>query len=109
MIMRDKAGTINLFLPHALNFVSRPVLDETEPLNITFGITLQQIIDVVKNPFHCSADMVGYFVFEVYVHPLPKPPACIWFYFKSFFFYFFVQLDLKIFVVVFYNAQWTSC
>ena len=28
----------------------RPVLKETQPLNITFGITLQQIIDVVSWP-----------------------------------------------------------
>ena len=28
----------------------RPVLDEAQPLNITFGITLQQIIDVVSCP-----------------------------------------------------------
>ena len=27
---------------------NRPVLNETEPLVLTFGITLQQIIDVVS-------------------------------------------------------------
>ena len=29
----------------------RPVLNESEPLNLTFGITLQQIIDVVAHLF----------------------------------------------------------
>ena len=58
-------------------FICRPVLDETEPLNITFGITLQQIIDVVKSSFQCSTDMVSYFVFGVYCHPLAQPPICI--------------------------------
>ena len=28
---------------------NRPVLNETEPLVLTFGITLQQIIDVVSS------------------------------------------------------------
>ena len=32
------------------SFHFRPVLNESEPLNLTFGITLQQIIDVVTHP-----------------------------------------------------------
>ena len=32
------------------SFHFRPVLNESEPLNLTFGITLQQIIDVVTYP-----------------------------------------------------------
>ena len=29
---------------------NRPVLNESEPLVLTFGVTLQQIIDVVSRP-----------------------------------------------------------
>ena len=30
------------------NYLERPVVNESEPLMLTFGITLQQIIDVVS-------------------------------------------------------------
>lgn len=30
------------------NPLERPVADESDPLNVTFGLTLQQIIDVVS-------------------------------------------------------------
>lgn len=33
------------------NPLERPVADESDPLNVTFGLTLQQIIDVVSNRF----------------------------------------------------------
>jgi hypothetical protein len=32
------------------NALERPVVNESEPLLLTFGITLQQIIDVVSSP-----------------------------------------------------------
>ena len=33
---------------------NRPVLNESAPLELTFGVSLQQIIDVVRNSFkHC--------------------------------------------------------
>jgi hypothetical protein len=31
------------------NYLERPVVKESEPLLLTFGITLQQIIDVVSD------------------------------------------------------------
>ena len=36
----------------------RPVLNESEPLNLTFGITLQQIIDVVAHLFLNQLDQL---------------------------------------------------
>ena len=30
------------------NYLERPVINESDPLLLTFGITLQQIIDVVS-------------------------------------------------------------
>lgn len=33
------------------NNLERPVFNESEPLTLTFGLTLQQIIDVVSNFF----------------------------------------------------------
>ena len=41
--------TLSLSITMGLDFL-RPVLEEAQPLNITFGITLQQIIDVVSCP-----------------------------------------------------------
>ena len=32
-------------------FFFRPVLNESEPLKLTFGVTLQQIIDVVRKKY----------------------------------------------------------
>ncbi|GBL75982.1 hypothetical protein AVEN_234300-1 [Araneus ventricosus] len=37
------------------NVLERPVANESEPLLISFGLTLQQIIDVVSNAPHISA------------------------------------------------------
>ena len=36
------------------DYLERPVINESEPLMLTFGITLQQIIDVVsaQRPLH---------------------------------------------------------
>jgi hypothetical protein len=31
------------------NYLERPVINESSPLMLTFGITLQQIIDVVSS------------------------------------------------------------
>ena len=41
----------------AYNVLERPVVNESDPLQLSFGLTLMQIIDVVcfrllKKPFH---------------------------------------------------------
>lgn len=49
------------------NPLERPVADEADPLNVTFGLTLQQIIDVVSNRFWII--YIGLFIFNTrYVH-----------------------------------------
>ena len=41
-------------LMRGYDYLERPVINESEPLMLTFGITLQQIIDVVSDqrPLH---------------------------------------------------------
>ncbi len=41
------------------NSLNRPVLNESEALMLTFGVTLQQIIDVVSNHIYRSKGMVS--------------------------------------------------
>lgn len=44
----EKRLLINLL--HSYNTLERPVSNESEPVIVTFGLTLQQIIDVVSLP-----------------------------------------------------------
>lgn len=39
-------------LLHTYNLLERPVANESDPLTVRFGLTLQQIIDVVSFIFH---------------------------------------------------------
>lgn len=38
----------HLFEDQPYNVLERPVMDESSSVNVTFGLTLQQIIDVVR-------------------------------------------------------------
>ena len=40
-----------LLAPHRYNLLERPVANEKETLHVSFGLTLMQIIDVVRTDF----------------------------------------------------------
>lgn len=40
------------------NVQNRPVLNESSPIVITFGVTLQQIVDLVQT-FECNFHIIG--------------------------------------------------
>jgi len=44
----------DLFVVGTYNKLERPVLNETEALTVKFGLTIQQIIDVVCTEFSTS-------------------------------------------------------
>ena len=44
----------------------RPSLNASEPLNVTFGLALAQIIDVVRHPFVYMSDYTRYVVCPSY-------------------------------------------
>ena len=43
----------DLFTTRDYNKLERPVVNETEALTVEFGLTIQQIIDVVSTDFRC--------------------------------------------------------
>jgi nicotinic acetylcholine receptor len=58
MILESLAGYNEKRLLHKLldhyNVLERPVANESDPLQLSFGLTLMQIIDVVGVPTDCS-------------------------------------------------------
>ena len=43
----------DLLINRSYNKLERPVYNETDPLTVVFGLTLQQIIDVVSTQDNC--------------------------------------------------------
>lgn len=55
----------NLLAPY--NILERPVANESEPLEVKFGLTLQQIIDVVSTAFYKNFTLILFTLIILYI------------------------------------------